>query len=107
VQDWPVPLGEAVIGLLDRLNGVERHEAELLQVCVRTGQAHPDLALVELCQAFGWSPAEVERLDARTAQRLWAAWRVLAGGASPGAAAPAKPVAAPEPEGVTRILVHD
>lgn len=115
VQEWPVPLGEAVIGLLDRLNGVESHEAEILQACVRTGQAHPDIALVELCRAFGWSPAEAERLDARTAERLWAAWRVLAGGAPHGveapvpvtAAATAAVAGAPEPEGVTRILVRD
>lgn len=66
---WPVPLGEAVLGALDRLT---RTDGALLQAAIAQGMPHPDLSLVQLCRAFGWTPEQVERLDAGLAERLLA-----------------------------------
>jgi hypothetical protein len=105
---WPVPLGEVVLRELDRLNGVEPAFTETLAACLRTGQEHPDLALLELCRAFGWTPEQAERMGARAGQRLVATLQVVQAEAGAGYAT-AAPAALPSEggEGVTRILVHD
>ncbi|HLO03252.1 MAG TPA: hypothetical protein VK191_09095, partial [Symbiobacteriaceae bacterium] len=61
LAEWPVPLGEAVLGALDRLT---RTDGALLQAAIAQGVPHPDLSLVQLCRAFGWTPEQVERLEA-------------------------------------------
>lgn len=102
VAAWPVPLGEAVMAELDRLCGVGAGEEATLLRCIETGAEHPDLALLRLCRAFGWSPAEVEEMDARLAERLLTLLRIVE--PSP---ASASPRVESRGEGVTRILVHD
>lgn len=69
LEEWPVPLGEAVLGALDRLT---RTDGALLQAAIAQGLPHPDLSLVQLCRAFGWTPEQVERLEAPLAERLLA-----------------------------------
>lgn len=100
IAEWPVPLGEVVIQALDRLNGLEEHHTAILEACVREGRDHPDLALLYLCQHFGWRPEQVERMDARLAERLLNTLKVAGRGR-------AQAAAASEGEGVTRILVED
>lgn len=127
VDSWPVPLGEAVLTVLERLCTVGADEAGLLSRSVEAGLDHPDLALLRLCQVFGWKPAEVEQMDAQLAERLLTALRLLdaarphaadPGSTPPGLAAPvgaAVPAGVGRPtlpgaadgEGVTRIVVHD
>lgn len=99
IAGWPVPLGEVVIEALDRLNGVDESQTAILAACVREGRDHPDLALLYLCQHFGWRPEQVERMDARLAERLLTALKVVGRGAAQ--------VAAAAQEGVNRILVED
>ncbi len=101
IAAWPVPLGEVVMQALDRLNGLEEEHAAVLEVCIREGRDHPDLALLYLCQHFGWNPEQVERMDARTAERLLSALKVLEQGRSQAAAT------VPSGEGVSRIIVDD
>jgi hypothetical protein len=102
-RSWPVPLGDLVMRELDRLNGLDPAYAETLAACIRSGQEHPDLALIQLCRAFGWSPEEAERMGASTAQRLVAALQVVQGAAD---AASLSSVPS-QGEGVTRIIVED
>lgn len=101
IAEWPKPLGELVIQSLDRLNGLEVNYTAVLDACVREGRDHPDLALLYLCQHFGWRPEQVERLDARLAQRLLAALKVVERGRTQSVAA------ALDGEGVNRIIVED
>ncbi|MFZ5816352.1 MAG: hypothetical protein ACOY93_13815 [Bacillota bacterium] len=100
IAEWPVALGEVVIQALDRLNGVAEEQAAILEASVRQGYDHPDLALLYLCQHFGWRPEQVERMDARLAERLLAALRLVDRG-------PAQAAAAQQGEGVNRIIVED
>lgn len=100
VVEWPLPLGDMVIQALDRLNGVEEREREILQVCVREGREHPDLALLYLCRSFGWRPEQVERMDARLAERLLAALKAVEQERNEAGTALHR-------EGVTRIVVED
>jgi hypothetical protein len=99
---WPVPLGEAVVQVLDELNGLDPQRDEVLQACVQRGIPHPDLTLLHLCRTFGWTPAVAESLEARQAERLMAALRALS-------APPAATAAGPAQSGgeVTRIIVSD
>lgn len=107
-SSWPVPLGELVLRELDRLNGVEPAFTETLAACLRTGQEHPDLALLELCRTFGWTPEQAERMGARAGQRLVATLKVVQGEAAAGYATAAPAAFPPQGgEGVTRIIVHD
>ncbi|HYG56658.1 MAG TPA: hypothetical protein VD902_01130 [Symbiobacteriaceae bacterium] len=99
---WPVPLGETVMAALERLCSAGAEEEALLQQCVRAGIDHPDLALIRLCRAFGWNPADVERMDARLAERLLVAIKAME---TP--RAPAAPPPVFDGEGVTRIIVMD
>ncbi|MDF2629557.1 MAG: hypothetical protein K0R39_3388 [Symbiobacteriaceae bacterium] len=82
VAGWPVALGEAVVAALDELNGVAPGREQVVAACARQGVRHPDLDLVELCLAFGWTPAQVEGLTAQQAERLLGAGRALGGGLS-------------------------
>lgn len=103
VAGWPVPLGEAILQVLDELNGLDPEREGVLRVCVEQGLPHPDLTLLHLCRTFGWTPSVVEELEARQAERLLAAMRALgAPPAAPGGTAPAV-----EGEEVTRIVVAD
>ena len=104
VANWPVPLGEAVVQLLDELNGVDPGRDAVLQACVRQGIAHPDLTLLHLCQTFGWTPEAVESLAAHQAERLLGALRAL--GAPPPGQQTA-PASHPDGGEVTRILVAE
>jgi len=103
IAAWPVPLGEVVMQALDRLNGPEEGHTAILEACMREGREHPDLALLHLCQHFGWKPDQVERMDARTAERLLSALKLLEQGRPQAQAA----AAAMEGEGVNRIIVDD
>ncbi|HWI60726.1 MAG TPA: hypothetical protein VNT75_02680 [Symbiobacteriaceae bacterium] len=107
VAGWPVPLGEAVIAALDELNGISPGREQLLAACVRSGTRHPDLDLLDLCLAFGWTPAQAEEVPARQAERLLAALgarRAL----EPAVAAPAAQAAPAAMSGeVTRIVITD
>lgn len=108
VSAWPVALGEAVMAALDRLCAPAAGEQDLLERSVNAGLDHPDLALVRLCQAFGWSPQEVERMDARLGERLLGALRVTGFQNTPAASPVGNPPGImPQVEGVTRILVRD
>lgn len=98
--EWSLPLGEMVIQALDRQNGLEEEHTAILEACVREGRDHPDLALLYLCRHFGWRPEQVERMDARLAERLLAALKVVEQGRM-------QAVAALQEEGVNRIIVED
>lgn len=101
IAEWPVPLGEVVIQALDRLNGLDENHTAILEACVREGRDHPDLALLYLCQHFGWRPEQVERMDSRLAERLLSTLSVVGRGKMQAAAA------VMEEEGVNRIIVED
>lgn len=101
IAEWPVPLGEVVIQALDRLNGLEENHTAILEACVHEGRDHPDLALLYLCQHFGWRPEHVERLDSRLAERLLTALKVVGRSRTQAAAATMGE------EGVNRIIVED
>ena len=107
VAGWPVPLGEAVIAALDELNGISPGREQLLLACVRHGTRHPDLDLLDLCLAFGWTPEQAEGLPARQAERLLAAL----GARRALEPVPAEPAAQAAPSAmsgeVTRIVVTD
>lgn len=98
---WPVPLGEAVVQVLDELNGLDPERESLLRACALRGIPHPDLTLLHLCRTFGWTPTVAESIDAHQAERLLAALRALA------APPPAPPSGAAAADGgeVTRIIV--
>lgn len=100
IAEWPLPLGEMVTRALDQLNGLDEGHSAILEACVREGRDHPDLALLYLCQHFGWRPEQVERMDARLAERLLAALKVVEQGRVQAAAADQR-------EGVNRIIVED
>ncbi|MFZ5826112.1 MAG: hypothetical protein ACOY94_17590, partial [Bacillota bacterium] len=100
VATWPLALGEMVTQALDRINGLEEQHGEILEACVREGRDHPDLSLLYLCRHFGWRPEQVERMDARLAERLLAALRVVEQGRLQAAAAL-------QGEEVSRIIVDD
>lgn len=108
VAGWPVSLGEAVIEVLDELNGVSPGREQVLLACIRQGERHPDLDLLDLCLAFGWTPEQAEGLAARQAERLLAALgaRRAASPATPVEAAARAAPAAMAGE-VTRIAVTD
>lgn len=109
VRNWPVPLAEAVLSVLDSLNGVAAEEAEVLEACLRTGAPHPDLMLLELCRAFGWRPADAEQMDARTAERIYSAVRMSSGAPAlaPMDAVRKAPPPSTKEEGVYRIVVDE
>lgn len=99
---WPVPLGETVVQVLEQINGLEDDYIDILNACHKFGLEHPDLAMFEICHAFGWPPEQVEQMDARLAQRLLAWLRTVRG--------PNQPVTRTNPaqeEGVTRIIVQN
>lgn len=100
IADWPLPLGEVVVQALDRINGLEEQHRDILEACVRDGRDHPDLSLLYLCRHFGWRPEQVERMDARLAERLLAALKVVEQGR-------AQAAAALQGEEVSRIIVDD
>lgn len=103
---WPVPLGEAVVEALDRLNSPEPDHDAVLAACLQTGCEHPDLQVLRLCQAFGLSPVEAQALDSRVAGRLLNAAKAVQEAAGSKTATD-RPTAASGQEGVTRILVTD
>jgi hypothetical protein len=106
---WPVPLGEAVAGMLEQLNEPQAEEPELMARCHEFGIPHPDLDRAALCLQFGWSPEAVDALDAAQAQRLLAAGRLLAAchHALPPACPAAPHAASNNDAGLTRIVVRD
>ena len=108
VAAWPVALGDAVISALDELNGVAPGREQLLAACLRSGVRHPDLDLLDLCLAFGWTPEQAEGLAARQAERLLAALGARrAQEPAPAEAAVSRPAPAAMTGEVTRIVIAD
>lgn len=107
IAAWPVALGDTVVQTLERLNSPPPDYLATLAACVQTGHEHPDLQLVRLCRAYGFSPADALAIDARLAEQLLAGMDWLQPLASPPAAMVAPVTAVAAEEGVTRIVVSD